>query len=371
MSVATRQLHRKNLRRASEKSDDGGLTAQNHLIAPQAFNRSSAVLEALSDENSKLGRFLFLGGGDSFQEDGDDDIMPSMNELEAKCYALALEPMEIRNERIIQLFEAYAIFGALFMAAIYTLYEYGSHKAYGGDGTNYVAQRIFEFIMALALSSNMLLALFGGWYWIYAIAMNSSHEDFVIQSIKPLMYLYYLLCFTGNLVWVGMLLGIYCNLSPYVPETIVGIIVAFAICLSGSTISASHMLAVSPLELYHLPTFVRNNFLRKPWLEKKSKDDLKLRSKIRAQELRKRAYIERKRLDPEFETERFNNISMENLLLTAARKCGRKSDISDYESRLKEDWLTKPKQLEGLGLEYLSRYMPLGLAKEVQQLVDI
>mmetsp|Transcript_9181 Transcript_9181/g.19827 ORF Transcript_9181/g.19827 Transcript_9181/m.19827 type:complete len:438 (-) Transcript_9181:181-1494(-) len=417
MAVSTRQLHRKNLRNARDvipenepvlfdTGDDldhqpRGLTHHPQSTppaqSPSRFKRSSAVFEALSDVNSKLARFLFLGGSAAAAEDDDEggltawfmsfrhrggnhgngngnddeDEMPSMSDARAVCYAMALEPMEIRNERVIQLFEAYAIFGALFMNAVWILYEWGSYKAHGGDGSNVIVERIFECVMALALSCNMFLALLGAWYWVYSILMNSSHQDYVFQSIKPMMYLYYLICFTGNLVWVGMLLGIYCNLSPYWPETIVSLVVALIVCFSGSDISVAHMLSVSPLELYHLPSFSRHVFLRKPFFTKKEKDDLKAHAKMRANELRKLAYNEKKKLDPNFQKVRTNNNHTGVLLRAAARNCGRdNTDISIYEARLEEDWLSKPEQLNGMSAECLSRYMPLGLAKEVQKLVE-
>jgi len=166
MAVSTRQLHRKNLRNARDiipenepvlfdTGDDldhqpRGLTHHPQSTpaqSPSRFKRSSAVFEALSDVNSKLARFLFLGGSAAAAEDDDEggltawfmsfrhrggnhgngngnddeDEMPSMSDARAVCYAMALEPMEIRNERVIQLFEAYAIFGALFMNAVWIL----------------------------------------------------------------------------------------------------------------------------------------------------------------------------------------------------------------------------------------------------------
>ncbi|KAL9182679.1 hypothetical protein ACHAXT_013331 [Thalassiosira profunda] len=85
--------------------------------------QSTAVMAALADEDSQLARFLFLGAGSgndardtsSGRPSNHDDDMPRMGTLEVASLALALEPMEARSVRIVQLFEAYAIFGALFM----------------------------------------------------------------------------------------------------------------------------------------------------------------------------------------------------------------------------------------------------------------
>ena len=54
-------------------------------------------------------RSFFVG------DEGDNNDLKRMGEWDAQWYALALEPTAIRNERIIMLFEAYAIFGALFI----------------------------------------------------------------------------------------------------------------------------------------------------------------------------------------------------------------------------------------------------------------
>ena len=108
MSVSTRQLHRKNLRHYESSDDfkdapqvsfhhevaaagagDRGLThdRRESLTSP---TKSYAVMEALSDEKSKLARFLFVGKED-------DNDMTSMRDSDMLSSALALEPMHIRN----------------------------------------------------------------------------------------------------------------------------------------------------------------------------------------------------------------------------------------------------------------------------------
>ena len=52
--------------------------------------------------------------------------MPSMRDSDALWLALCLQPMNIRNELIIQLFEAIAIFAALFLNGVWILYEWVS-----------------------------------------------------------------------------------------------------------------------------------------------------------------------------------------------------------------------------------------------------
>jgi hypothetical protein len=131
--------------------------------------RSHAVLDALSDENSQLARFLFIkrdaensnDNDNTVEDDDDDEIMPSMGDLAVAFFSLDLEPTNIRNERITQIFEAYAIFGALFMNGVWIIYEWGSSKGYGGEGMNSTVERLFECVMDLALCFNTFFALFG------------------------------------------------------------------------------------------------------------------------------------------------------------------------------------------------------------------
>mmetsp|Transcript_19309 Transcript_19309/g.41922 ORF Transcript_19309/g.41922 Transcript_19309/m.41922 type:complete len:409 (-) Transcript_19309:184-1410(-) len=350
---------------------------------PQSLKQSYAILDALSDKDSKLARFLFVGKNgwesrhDTAQNDGvcnnnsDDETMSSMGDSHAFFLALALEPTDIRNERIIQLFQAYAIFGALFMNGVWILYEWGSWKGYGGDDTNLNAARVFEFVMAIALCSNIFLALYGAWFWIVSILWNSSHQDFVFESGKALIYLQYLLMFTIQFLSVGLLLGIYCNLSPHLPETIVAMSIAITIYLVGGNISMSYQLACAPLECYHYPSWTRILFPR-VWLSRKGRERLKARAKFRAQELRKRAYRERKKLDPGFSARSRNasTSSVVGLLRTAASNLGRiDNDISTYEARLEKDWFNEVHQLKNRSVECLSRYMPLRLAEEVHKLL--
>ena len=264
---------------------------------------------------------------------------------------------------------------------VWIIYEWSSWKGYGGEGTNVVVERIFESIIAFALCCNLLLALFGARYWIYSINMaTSSHEDFAMASIKPLVNLHSLLSFTGNLVVIGLLLGVYLNLSPYLPETIIIIIIAFVIAFVGSCISIEHILACAPLEMYHVPQIVLGGMIwikgipPSWWFTRKKIDELKAQAKIRAQRLKTFAYCERNELSPSSSKQtgsiRSSDSSVGKLLRAAAKNLNRSDvDITIYEDRLEKDWLIKPEQLKVMSLECLSQYMPVGLAIEVQNLV--
>jgi len=91
-----------------------------------------------------------------------------------------------------------------------------------------------------------------------SVIIDSSNEDFVFQSRKMLTLLqnmcklidfipsyvlhYYkgnlhipllIVMFTGNFVFLGLLLGIYKNLSPNLPETIITLVVAISMRILG------------------------------------------------------------------------------------------------------------------------------------------
>lgn len=110
---------------------------------------STAFLNAISDENSNLSRFFFVeGGGGEENSDISDDVLPRLGRMDALNFSRWLEPTKIRNERIAMLYEAYAIFGALFMSAVWIIYEWGSSKGYGDvDGNAVVDQYLIVSLL--------------------------------------------------------------------------------------------------------------------------------------------------------------------------------------------------------------------------------
>ena len=142
MAMSTRRLHHHNLQDYDNNDDDfkdddqhqqrtvlGNYKPPNNKISN--MKESHAVLDALSDGNSQLAKFLFVGSSNNKEEpqnsnnndnqrrrkrrvswfstnainDGNDTNIKSMGSWNALWFALALEPMHIRNERIIMLFE--------------------------------------------------------------------------------------------------------------------------------------------------------------------------------------------------------------------------------------------------------------------------
>ena len=95
---------------------------------------STVVLDALSNEDSELARFLIIDNSNF--EDGwssnninnnnnDNHSMKSIGLINTTGYTMALEPLKIRRERVIMLGESYSIVSfLLFFSARY--YEY--HK---------------------------------------------------------------------------------------------------------------------------------------------------------------------------------------------------------------------------------------------------
>lgn len=134
MNVSTRHHHHQHLRQA------------------QAATNSYCISTDDDEKDDEISKFLFLEKkNDSTVVD--ERNMKSIRSTDACWFALSLMPMEVRNERVIMVFEAYTIFGALFFAATWVVYEWGSPKAYSADNSepDEVVGRLFEFVMALAI----------------------------------------------------------------------------------------------------------------------------------------------------------------------------------------------------------------------------
>lgn len=380
VAASARHMHQKHLRGASRENDDplfqekprsisggGSCLLHDQPTPPNSLSHSTAVLTALEDSDSELARFLLCDNNNNNGDGGKK--MQSIGSINAAFYTLALEPLEIRNERVIMLFESYALFGALFMNAVWIIYEWGNANEDGGSNPN--VNRAFECIMAIALCSNIFLALYGVFCWMLSCMVDSSNQDFVFESRTMLSILHYLLIFTTQLVQFGLFIGIWKNLSPNLPETIFTLSIAILFKVVGETLFSRHLATCVALEFWHFPL----------WLQAMSgpfyfsgREKLRTRAKLRAQKLRKRAYQERQKLDPKFReggnASEYNASSVGALLRTAAINLGRNDlDISNYEARLEEDLFNEAVQLKGRSVECLSRYMPLRLAEEVHTIV--
>ena len=268
--------------------------------------------------------------------------------------------------------KAYTIFGALFFNAIWIIYEWGSYKGYGGDAIYERHNRIFECIMAIAFACNLFLALFSAYFWLFSITANSSQDDYVYRNLTSLTYCFALLVFTVTLNTAGFLMGVYSNLSPNKPEIIISMIISIIIFLAGNLVIRKQQLECTPLECYHAPRFIKIAYPFLWPITRKGKEELKVNAKLRADQLKKRAYHERKKLDPDFDLRQNKSgtsSSVGELLRTAAVNLGRyDSDLSSYEARLEAEWLTI-ETMKGRSVDCLSKYMPLVLAEEVHRIL--
>lgn len=353
---------------AARSASGGGARPQDRppTTSPGPSHESAAFQTALEDPDSELARFL-LCDDDGATGDGSERAMRGIGSMRATFYALALEPVEVRNERAIMIFEAYAIFGALFAGASWTIYEWG--RADEGSAVDDAGvDRAFEFVMALAICFNLFLALFGANCWVGALIVESSNQDFTFHSRKMFAFLHYLMVITAWLVELGLCIGIYKNLSPNWPETIITLTIAIVLKFGGETYFGRDFLQTClPLEFWHFPRWMQ--FIAGPQ-GRGEREQLEARARLRARELRTRAHRVRRRLDPDLR-DGDGADSVGALLRVAAANLGRNDlDTSIYESRLEEDLFDEVHHLKGRSVECLSRYMPLRLAEQVHALVE-
>ncbi|KAL7542629.1 hypothetical protein ACHAXR_011941 [Thalassiosira sp. AJA248-18] len=391
MSSTTRHLHRRNLAAADTVDIDHFRDEQRSLASDgrraRATKRrtqpSTAVLDALSDETSDLARFLLMGKESDglfarfrravaagVGDDNGDAVMTSMGTFNGDAYCLALEPMEVRSEKIVQLAEAYAIFGGLFLGGTWVLYEWGSPLSFGGESTadTEVHDRLFAAVMAIAICCNIFLALWSSVLWINAIVYGS-REGFVFEARRCLSYLQGLLLTTVYFTTSGIFLGIYGNLRPNVPETIAVMVFAGVIHLAGVKHANDFQYKVSPLTVYHMPKWFQALGYPLSVFTQKGRQKLQERAKNDANNLKSKAFHDRGIADPG--KGRVNDKDIGILLQTAAINLGRTDyDISTVEDRLEQDWFNEVNQLKGMSVDFLSRYMPYRLAKEMHNLVE-
>ena len=364
MAVSARHLHRKNIRnqrkRQSGDAADDSFREDGMHTTPDAQSSDEDIIT--SEKNSKIARFLF---------DGDtEDDMPSMRDSDALWLALVMQPMNIRNELIIQLFEALAIFAALFLNGVWILYEWGSARGYGyGGDTNTFVNRIFDFVICIALVLCIFLALSSAMAWILAIMYSSSNDNFVFNTRKLVSYMYGVLNGIVQLVAVGILLGIYINLSPYWPETITSLIIAIGMFIMGAIQTRWIVLSCLPLEHYHIPGWMK---ISNPvmWISPKQRAKVKKDAMARAEMLKK---VSPRRNSSQSSSQANKNkketdTSLSNLLHAAAENIGMgEYDTSNFETRLRDDWFFEAEHLKGMTVDVLSRYMPYRLAQEVHE----
>ena len=202
--------------------------------APATNRFLLVVIDALSDTNSELARFLFMQQSipvdkkntmwkslrtlENFAVRNEDNgDMQSMRTSLAWFYSLALEPMSVRSERIIMLSEAYAIFGALFLAGTWVLYEWGSDWGVGCKNMECPKQLddAFQVVMTLDIIANLFMAMFASFLWLFSVLFSGSDTNFVFQARYMCLFLHILLCTIFVLTAVGIAIAIYNKLAPF------------------------------------------------------------------------------------------------------------------------------------------------------------
>ena len=274
-------------------------------------------------------------------------------------------------------FEAFSIFGALFLSGIWILYEYGSAKGYGGEGTTELFNNVFEGVMAAALACTTFLTLFAAGWWVQTVLTlgSTSSSDFINQLIKVLAACKYLLWGTITSTVVALFLALYSNLSPQWPGVIIIIAVFFAVFARLMYMNGRAQCKGTPLEFYHYPMWYRLTLLHPLgahlYAFGEGKKDLLRRAKQEANEIKAKArYQRRASLSKEDHFDVMDQ-TLSDVLRDAASNLGSPEyDTAAIEERLGKDWVLRTKQLKGMSVERLSQYMPYGLADEVHELVQ-
>jgi len=257
---------------------------------------SSCLLADLSSSNSELAHFLLAN---TTKEEGEGDVLDglfnnpmvksvrniatrfitgeeevnevrSMGTSKAWFYSLALEPMEVRRDRIIMLAEAYAIFGALFLGGTWVLYEWGSSFGYGGcfaddAGCHPAVDRAFEAAMALSIIANIFQAMFASFLWLMSILFSGSHQNWVYGTRYLLLFCHILLICVLVFTASGIALGLYAKFTPHWPE--LGVTLAFfvVVLLYGMWATSNIAATEIPLEYYHFPNWFKWGLVSVPF----------------------------------------------------------------------------------------------------------
>jgi len=263
-------------------------------------------------------------------------------------------------------FEAYAIFGALFTAATWTLYESG----YPGDENEYIVlYRVFECMMFVALACNIFLALWASGFWMFSLIMNSRNSDYCYNCGTVLTYLQSLLMIMIQLVQFGLFIAAFFNMRPYWVETYVAWAVIFTIYFSGNSYFGQHFCTLAPLEFFHFPLLVQLTTSPQDVLVPRRREKLRKLAFSRARFLEHRALSESAQRMDTNESE-ISMVSIKELLQNAKMNMGLHDyDTSSIENRLEADLFLKVAHLHGRSVECLSNYMPLRLAEEVHHIL--
>lgn len=322
---------------------------------------TSCVANDLTNSNSELYNFF--------------DPKSTSQHAEAFFYSLALEPVEIRRERIVLITEAYTIFGALFLAGMYNLWEFGmagpmDGLAIGSDNLN----AIFATIMGIGLIANMFLTMFAAIWWQMSILWSGSNDNFTYSSIKALTYCLRSLFLVLGCVVLASVLALYGNLRGNKLGLLISEIFLGFWIVSGLYCTSDLMSREVPFELNKSTWWIKSVFAFS-YITQKKRENMKASGNARREELLSR--VSREILFHDIgkdvvtgDTGPSDSTSSIKLLLKrAANNVGKeKEDITPIAIRLEKEWFNDTASLRGVNVNTLARFMPYILALELNKL---
>ena len=238
--------------------------------------------------------------------------------------------------------------------------------------------RVFFLTMTFAICCNLSLALLSSILWFHA-NVYGNRENFIFEARRLLGLCKALMKCTALFTIIGFfcagILNYVIRIETIRPmdsfafafmimESIVG--VTFLIFLGANSYQSLSglLLAVSPLGFYHQPRWIQFLACPRAVITRKGREELEEQAKAEAEILTKKA------LHPNND-EKYDDSDIGGLLKQAAINLGRGDyDVARFEDRLEEDWLADIEQLRHKTVEFLSKYMPFGLAEELHQLLE-
>lgn len=227
--------------RSSKGLNHSGLTGGLGRLDPRAsVSVHRNVSEALDDPKSELNAFLDIDG---------KPLMTSKSFF----YSLILEPNTVRTDRIIMLTEAYAIFGALFMNVVWFAWEFGKSQEFDND----ILHRVFDFINAIGLVSNTMMAMFSGFIWQMSILYAGSQRSWVFGARHYLVFLFHMLICIMLTTVASLAIAVYNSLKLNLPEMVIAISFVGLVFYEGMYQTSMLVATQIPLEYRHFPMWLR------------------------------------------------------------------------------------------------------------------
>jgi len=248
----------------------------------------------------------------------------------------------------------------------FRLYEWGSVYGYGGIESPEIISQLFEAIMILAMSANIMLAFFASMMWIMSLNFSATNPNWTYSCRNMMVYCQMLFTFMLMMVSFGLILAIIQKFYPRYITTIIVIALIILIEIPGMAYITQLVNTELPLELYHSPMWWKLFMSPSALFSKSSREHIQINAIQRAKILRERFCKDRGHTA----TTNHVNGSIERLLKKAAESIGRSDlDVSVYIANLEDDLYSDVEHLIGEDVDMLALYMPRRLAKEVHRLM--